>query len=443
MPQAAARACRCGRSPRSQPGPAARVRASFSRADHQAAYGRRAPSANDAPACPAQRGARGLRGARRARVEDAAAGGARRRRPVEPGRRCARPRRCAARGRADRSGREDVHLCQGVPRPRRQRSPRGGRGRRRSGHDDAASAGATPRDPAKPTLERRFRRRPARSRYVDALAALVAFARRRRRRRSRGGRSLCRRQRTRPLAHPPHRRPLWRRTGVGCAALWRHARHSYVSRGARMIRVLIVDDHELLRAGLRSRLEREDGISVVGEADSAERAVIVARAVQPDLILLDLLLPRKNGYDVIPELADVAPQAKVLVVSSQAAPSSVRRALSAGAAGYLPKRSSDRELVAAIRLVAGGGGYVEPDLGAKLVSPNGSPALEPLSERERDILHVLALGYTNQEIAKKLFISVRTVDTHRAHIMRKLQLETRAELVMFALANGVIGPNAG
>jgi DNA-binding NarL/FixJ family response regulator len=210
-----------------------------------------------------------------------------------------------------------------------------------------------------------------------------------------------------------------------------------------MIRILLVDDHELLRAGLRSRLEDEDGISVVGEADSAERAIIVARAVQPDLILLDLLLPRKNGYDVIPELAEVAPDAKVLVVSSQAAPSSVRRALSLGAAGYLPKRSSAGELVGAIRLVANGGGYVEPDLGAKLVTPNGSPALEPLSERERDIIHLLALGYTNQEIGKKLFISVRTVDTHRAHVMRKLGLDTRAELVMFALANGVIGTEAG
>jgi two-component system response regulator NreC len=210
-----------------------------------------------------------------------------------------------------------------------------------------------------------------------------------------------------------------------------------------MIRILLVDDHELLRAGLRSRLEDEDGISVVGEADSAERAIIVARTVQPDLILLDLLLPRKNGYDVIPELAEVAPEAKVLVVSSQAAPSSVRRALSLGAAGYLPKRSSARELVGAIRLVANGGGYVEPDLGAKLVTPNGSPALEPLSERERDIIHLLALGYTNQEIGKKLFISVRTVDTHRAHVMRKLGLDTRAELVMFALANGVIGTEAG
>jgi DNA-binding NarL/FixJ family response regulator len=210
-----------------------------------------------------------------------------------------------------------------------------------------------------------------------------------------------------------------------------------------MIRVLLVDDHELLRAGLRSRLERENGIAVVGEADTAERAVIVARKLQPDLILLDLLMPRKSGYEAIPELVKAAPQAKILVVSSQAAPSSVRRALTAGAAGYLPKRASDRDLVTAIRLVVGGSGYVDPDLGARLVSDNSAPALEPLSERERDIVHLLALGYTNQEIGKKLFISVRTVDTHRAHIMRKLQLETRAELVMFALANGVIGAEAG
>ena len=207
-----------------------------------------------------------------------------------------------------------------------------------------------------------------------------------------------------------------------------------------MISVLLVDDHELLRAGLRSRLEREEGIAVVGEADSAERAVVMARALQPDLILLDLLLPRKSGYDAIPELAQVAPQAKVIVVSSQAAPSSVRRALSAGAAGYLPKRSSDRELVDAIRLVVSGRGYVDPELGAKLVTPDVSPALEPLSERERDVVELLALGHTNQEIGKKLFISVRTVDTHRAHIMGKLGLATRAELVMFALANGLIGP---
>jgi DNA-binding NarL/FixJ family response regulator len=208
-----------------------------------------------------------------------------------------------------------------------------------------------------------------------------------------------------------------------------------------MISVLIVDDHELLRAGLRSRLEREDSISAVGEADTAERAIVMARQLQPDVILMDLLLPRTSGYEAIPELAKVAPQARVLVISSQAAPSSVRRSLSAGAAGYLPKHVSDRELVTAIHRVASGGGYVEPDLGAKLVVDNALPGLEPLSERERDVMQLLALGYMNQEIGKKLFISARTVDTHRAHIMRKLRLRTRAELVLFSLANGLIGPS--
>jgi DNA-binding NarL/FixJ family response regulator len=209
-----------------------------------------------------------------------------------------------------------------------------------------------------------------------------------------------------------------------------------------MISVLIVDDHGVLRAGMRSRLELEPGFAVVGEAETAERAVVLARRLQPNVIVLDLLLPRTSGYDAIPQLLEAAPEARILVVSSQAAPSSVRQALSAGAAGYLPKRSSDSELVTAIRRLANGEGYVEPGLGANLVAPKGSPALEPLSERERDVVHLLALGYTNQEIAKKLFISVRTVDTHRAHIMSKLQLETRAELVMFALANGVIGPSS-
>ena len=208
-----------------------------------------------------------------------------------------------------------------------------------------------------------------------------------------------------------------------------------------MISVLIVDDHALFRAGLRCRLELEQDITPVGEAATAAQAVSKARALQPDLILLDLLLPGTSGHEAIPELAKVSPRSRVLVVSSQAAPSSVRHALSAGAAGYVPKRASDQELVAAIRQVAAGEGYVDPDLGAKLVVPDRSAALEPLSERERDILQLLALGYTNQEIGRKRYISVRTVDTHRAHIMRKLGLETRAELVLFALANGLIGPS--
>ena len=208
-----------------------------------------------------------------------------------------------------------------------------------------------------------------------------------------------------------------------------------------MISVLIVDDHALFRAGLRCRLELEQDITPVGEAATAAQAVSKARALQPDLVLLDLLLPGTSGHEAIPELAKVSPRSRVLVVSSQAAPSSVRQALSAGAAGYVPKRASDEELVDAIRQVAAGEGYVDPDLGAKLVVPDRLAALEPLSERERDILQLLALGYTNQEIGRKRFISVRTVDTHRAHIMRKLGLETRAELVLFALANGLLGPS--
>jgi DNA-binding NarL/FixJ family response regulator len=208
-----------------------------------------------------------------------------------------------------------------------------------------------------------------------------------------------------------------------------------------MISVLIVDDHALFRAGLRCRLELEQDITPVGEAATAAQAVSKARALQPDLVLLDLLLPGTSGHEAIPELAKVSPRSRVLVVSSQAAPSSVRQALSAGAAGYVPKRASDEELVAAIRHVAAGEGYVDPDLGAKLVVPDRLAALEPLSERERDILQLLALGYTNQEIGRKRFISVRTVDTHRGHIMRKLRLETRAELVLFALANGLLGPS--
>jgi two-component system, NarL family, response regulator NreC len=207
-----------------------------------------------------------------------------------------------------------------------------------------------------------------------------------------------------------------------------------------MISVLLVDDHALFRAGLRSRLEHEHDIAVVGDAGSAEQAIVRARALQPELIVLDLLLPRRSGIEAIPELMDVARRSKVIVVSSQTSPSLVREALTAGAAGYVPKHAADTELVSAIRRVAAGEGYVDPDLGAKLVVPDIPPALESLSDRERDVMQLLALGYSNPEIGKKLFISVRTVDTHRSHIMRKLQLATRAELVLFALANGLIGP---
>jgi len=206
-----------------------------------------------------------------------------------------------------------------------------------------------------------------------------------------------------------------------------------------MISVLLVDDHAVFRSALRVRLEQEDGIVPVGEAGTAEQAVTRARTLQPDVVLIDLLMPRTSGYQAIPELLRVSPNSRILVVSSQTGPTPVRQALSAGAHGYVPKRASDTEVVDAIRRLAAGERYVDPDLGAQLVIDDSVPALDPLSDRERDVLHLLALGHTNQEIGKKLFISVRTVDTHRAHIMRKLRLETRAELVLFALANGLIG----
>jgi DNA-binding NarL/FixJ family response regulator len=206
-----------------------------------------------------------------------------------------------------------------------------------------------------------------------------------------------------------------------------------------MIRLLLVDDHELLRSSLRVRLDLEHDFAAVGEAATAQQAVERARVLQPDLVLLDLLLPRISGYEAIPQLLQVAPKSRILVVSSQMSPTSVRRAISAGAHGYVAKQASDVELIAAVRRTASGERYVDSSLGAQLVVAEENPALDPLSARERDILNLLALGYTNQEIGAKLFISVRTVDTHRAHIMRKLRLETRAELVLFALAHGLIG----
>jgi DNA-binding NarL/FixJ family response regulator len=207
-----------------------------------------------------------------------------------------------------------------------------------------------------------------------------------------------------------------------------------------MIGVVIVDDHALVRTGIRARVADEKDIQILGEAETAQQAEMLARTLRPDVMLLDLLLPGASGYDVIPRIAELSPGTKVVICSAMTSAGSIRRALSAGAVGYVSKRASDGELVEAIRRVARGERYVDPALGAKLVSPLDAGLPESISDRERDVLQLLALGYTNHEIAKMLFISVRTVDAHRAHIMRKLDLKSRSELVMFALANGVIGP---
>ncbi len=207
-------------------------------------------------------------------------------------------------------------------------------------------------------------------------------------------------------------------------------------------RVLIVDDHAVVRAGLKLVLEAAEGIEPVGEAGSARDAIFEARSLKPDVILLDVLMPDQSGLDVIPTLLKENPDAKILVLSMQDDPHYVREALGAGASGYVLKEAADSEVVAAIREVASGGRYVHPELGARLVDAETEERRraedDPLSERESEVLRLLALGHTNQEIAKQLYISVRTAETHRAHIMQKLRLSSRAELVRYALAEGLL-----
>jgi DNA-binding NarL/FixJ family response regulator len=207
-----------------------------------------------------------------------------------------------------------------------------------------------------------------------------------------------------------------------------------------MISVLVTDDHTVLRKGVAALIENEPDMIAVGEAATADQAVIKARALQPNVILLDVVMPRKSGFDALPELQKVAPETRVIMLSMQTNPSAVKQALVAGAAGYVSKHASDTDLIDAIRRVARGSRYVDPELGGDLVISDAAALTQPITARERDVLFLLALGYTNQEIAALLFISPRTVDTHRARIMRKLNMRTRAELVLYALANGLIGP---
>jgi two-component system response regulator NreC len=212
-------------------------------------------------------------------------------------------------------------------------------------------------------------------------------------------------------------------------------------------RVLIVDDHAVVRSGLRMLLDAEEDIEVVGEAGTVRDAVFEARSGKPDVILLDVVMPGKSGIEGAPELLKEVPAAKLLVLSMQDDPRYVREAFAAGASGYVLKEAADTEVVQAVREVAGGGRYVHPALGARLATAEAEAAAaadaDPLSEREREVLRLLALGHTNQEIAKMLYISVRTAETHRAHIMQKLRLTTRAELVRHALAQGLLEDGEG
>ncbi|MEP6910261.1 MAG: response regulator transcription factor [Actinomycetota bacterium] len=213
------------------------------------------------------------------------------------------------------------------------------------------------------------------------------------------------------------------------------------------VRVLIVDDHAVVRSGLRRVLEAEEDIEVVGEAGDMRTAVFEARAHKPDVVLMDIVMPGASGIEATPAVLTEVPETKVLVLSMQDDPRYVREAFEVGAMGYVLKEAADTELVGAVREVAGGGRYVHPALGARLVEAEveerARADADPLSDREREVLRLLALGHTNQEIAKMLYLSVRTVETHRAHIMQKLRLSTRAELVRHAIDAGLLEEEEG
>jgi two-component system response regulator NreC len=189
-------------------------------------------------------------------------------------------------------------------------------------------------------------------------------------------------------------------------------------------------------------LEAEEDMDVVAEAADAGGAILEARAHKPDVVLLDVVMPGRSGIDVIPDLLKEAPGANVLVLSMQDDSAYVREAFGAGASGYVLKEAADTEVVAAVRDVADGRRYVHPALGARLVAAEAEERAraedDPLSEREHEVLRLLALGHTNQEIAEELYLSVRTVETHRAHIMQKLRITTRAQLVRYALDQGLL-----
>jgi two-component system, NarL family, response regulator NreC len=209
-----------------------------------------------------------------------------------------------------------------------------------------------------------------------------------------------------------------------------------------VIRLLIIDDHQLVRAGLRRLLEAEEDFTVEDEAGTAYDAVRLARLHKPDVILLDVVMPGGSGLDAIPEILEASPSSRILTLSMQDDATYVRQAFAAGARGYVLKEAADDELLTAVREVAAGRRHVDPQLGARLAAADVAAQAEeeedPLSDREREVLRLLALGYTNQEISQLLFISVRTAETHRARIMQKLGLRTRAELVKNAIARGLL-----
>lgn len=214
---------------------------------------------------------------------------------------------------------------------------------------------------------------------------------------------------------------------------------------AKQIRILLVDDHAVLRAGLRALLEAEPGFLVVGEAATGEEGVMKAKQLLPDVVLMDLSMPGAGGLAAVKEISALDRGIRTLVLTMHGEEEHLLPVLEAGGSGYVNKRSADEELIEAIRTVASGDVFLYPS-GAKLLlrglkqkaEPGQEDPLEKLTDREREVLGFTVEGFSSSEIGKKLFISPKTVDTYRARIMEKLNLHHRSELVRFALQTGLL-----
>jgi len=205
------------------------------------------------------------------------------------------------------------------------------------------------------------------------------------------------------------------------------------------IRVVLADDHELVRSGLRLLLEAEAGIEIVAEAGDVDGAVRYSLGHKPQVLVLDLNMPGTlTSFEAIPKVHQASPQTQVVVLTMEEDPAFARTALQSGALGYVLKEAADEELIQAVRRAAAGDSYLNPRLGAALAALPAHAHGDGLTERETEILRLIALGHTNTEIGEQLFISVRTVESHRAHIQQKLGCSTRAELVRYALDHGLM-----
>ena len=206
---------------------------------------------------------------------------------------------------------------------------------------------------------------------------------------------------------------------------------------AEVITIVLADDHLVIRSALRMLLEAELGFEVVAEAGDADTAKRYVLGHKPTVLVLDLNMPGRPSLEVIPEMREASPGTQIVVLTMQDEPAFARTALRAGVRGYVLKEAADADLVQAVRSAAAGETYLQPSLGARLAAEPDSPP-DDLTERELEVLRLIALGHTNAEIAERLYLSIRTVESHRAHIQQKLGLSGRSELVRYALERGLV-----